>query len=144
MSDWTALAIILAISIPVGLAIGLYLNNNHRQLIDRFKHRSGSMSWTYYAAGAVFFAAMAAGSAARFPFALFFSAIASLQLFCAVRIFLRDRTSYSLLHFLLTINGAAMFVAFCLWFGMQMAIVSGVIAVGAILLELLFKHWKKR
>jgi hypothetical protein len=46
-----------------------------------------TLSWPYYAASAVFFAAIAVNSAGRLPFLLLFSAASILQLFYTVFVF---------------------------------------------------------
>jgi len=142
MSDWIQLAVIIAISVPVGIALRIYLRYRRRDQADRLKRIGETMSWPYFAAGSIFFAALAIGSRDRLPFLVFFCVFAAIQLFWTVRVFLRERSQYSLLHLFIATAGAAIFAGFCRWFGMAMIVVAGVSA-GVVVLVLFALEWTK-
>jgi len=142
MSDWQQLALILAISLPIGLGLRFYMRKRHKGHVERLQQVGRSMSWPYYAAGAVFFLAFAVGSRDNVPFLLLFSGFAALQIFMALRQFIRERSQYGLRHLFIAITLAAILTALCRWFGMAMAVVLGVAAGGAVLL-LFGLEWAK-
>ncbi|QDU93744.1 hypothetical protein [Lignipirellula cremea] len=142
MSDWTMLAVMISVSLPIGIALGIYLRYRLRSQATRFVRVCQSMSWQFYAAGTVFFLAFAISSIERFPFFIALCAFATFDLIMAVHGFLRERTRYSLLHLLLATTCAGIFAAFCHWFGMTMAVVAVVGAGGAVLV-LFALEWNK-
>lgn len=146
MSDWHLIALIFAVSIPIGLGLGFYMRGRQKAVVERFQRVNRSISWHYYAACTILFLACAIGSKDSLPFLLMFSTFAALQLFTTVRVFVRERSQYSLRHLFITVTVAAVFFAFCHWFGMAMAVVALVIAssVGLLLLGLEWRNQKTR
>jgi hypothetical protein len=142
MSDWEQLALIVAITVPIGLGLRFYLRRQHKDKLERLQQVGRSMSWRYYAAGAVGFLCLAVGSRDRIPFLLFFSAFAAMQLFMMVRQFIRERSQFGLRNLLIAVTLAAILFALCRWFGMAMVVVVGVAAGGAVL-ALYGLEWSK-
>jgi len=142
MSDWHQLALIIAITIPIGLGLRFYLRRRHSDKVERLEQVGRSMSWQYFAAGTVGFLCLAVGSWERIPFLLFFSAFAAMQLFMMIRRFIQERSQFGLRNLFIAVTLAAVLIALCRWFGMAMAVVLGVAAGGAVLV-LYVLEWSK-
>lgn len=101
------------------------------------------MSWPYYAAGTVFFWALAVGSWDRIPFFVLFSAFAFLQLCMTVRQFIRERSRYGVRHLFVAMTVAAILFELGRWFGMAVTVLLGV-AAGVAILLLYGLEWVKQ
>ena len=143
MSDWQQLALIFAISIPLGLGLRFYLQRRHQPQLEQIQRVGQSMSWPYYAAGTIFFGAFAVGSWDRIPFFALFSVFAFLELCMAVRQFIRERSRYGVRHLLIAITVAAILFALGRWFGTAVTVLLGV-AAGVAVLLLFGLEWVKQ
>lgn len=103
---------------------------------------SRTMSWPYHAAATVLLLSFAVGSIERLPLLLLFAVFAILELVVTVRVFVRERSQYSLRNLLVTVTLGAVLMKLCLAFGMAMAVVVGVAAGGAVIL-LFALEWRK-
>ena len=117
----------MAFAVTVGLVLRFYLRWRHPRQVEQYQRVGRSLSWPYFAAGVVFFLALAIGLARqhhrRLSLFLIFAGAATL---CAhsPSVFIRERsTEYGLRHLLIAMTVAAILAALCHWYGMAMAVV---------------------
>ena len=142
--QWTDFLVLMAASLVGGAVISFYIFWRHREKAVRYAHVSRSMRWPFYAAGAIMFLTIAVMTwqAKNMPFFYLHSAAAVLQACAAVRLFIRERTQYSLRHLFIAVTIAAVLFATLRWLGMAVIIVMGV-ADGGFVLVLFWMEWSK-